>query len=133
MWKLCHQINWGSNTFSNKTLVQGGIHKSVSGNSFLFFFSEYFALIANCDSMAISISDGTYVAVAINSSTVALADTIAIVITASIDVALTLTIAIAVSVSVAVAISIAVAFKFSSEVGECYDHMRSLYLLCFRR
>ena len=83
--------------------------------------------------MAISLSDGTYVAVAINSSTVALADTIAIVITVSIDVALTLTIAIAVSVSVAVAISNAVASKFSSEVGECYDHMRSLYLLCFRR
>ena len=133
MWKLCHQINWGSNTFSNKTLVQGGIHKSVSGKSFLFLFSENFALIATCDSMAISISDGTYVAVAIDSSTVALTDAIAIVITVSVVVAVALTFAIAVSLAVAVAIFIAVAFKFSSEVGECYDHMRSLYLLCFRR
>lgn len=120
MWKLCHQINWGSNTFSNKTLVQGGIHKSVSGKSFLFLFSENFALIATCDSMAISISDGTYVAVAIDSSTVALTDAIAIVITVSVVVvvAVALTFAIAVSLAVAVAIFIAVAFKFSSEVGK---------------
>ena len=104
MWKLRHQINWGSNMFSNKTLVQGGILKSVSENSFLFSFFEYFALIASCDIMAISIRDGTYVAVAIDSSTVALTDVIAIVITVSVAVALTLTLTFAIAVSLAVAI-----------------------------
>lgn len=54
--------------------------------------------------MAISIRDGTYVAVAIDSSTVALTDVIAIVITVSVAVALTLTLTFAIAVSLAVAI-----------------------------
>ena len=72
-----------------------------------------------------------HVAVAIDISTVALTDAIVIAVSIAVAVALALTIAIAVFVAVAFALTITV--EFSSEVGECHDHLRSFYLLCFRR